>query len=60
MLKSIDALSVDVDISKYDKDTELDVPIKVPKGINKLEPEIVKVRISTSEKKKKRHSAILK
>ncbi|MBL5767381.1 hypothetical protein B5V88_06990 [Heyndrickxia sporothermodurans] len=54
VLKSIDALSVDVDISKYDKDTELDVPIKVPKGINKLEPEIVKVRISTSEKKEEK------
>lgn len=50
VLKSIDALSVDVDISKYDKDTEIDVPIKVPKGINKIEPETVKVRLNISEK----------
>ncbi|MGE8207479.1 CdaR family protein [Heyndrickxia sp. NPDC080065] len=50
LLKTINALSVDVDISKYDKDTVIEVPIKVPKGVNKIEPAIAKVKLSISEK----------
>ncbi|GIN87081.1 hypothetical protein J6TS2_34670 [Heyndrickxia sporothermodurans] len=50
VLKTIDALSVDVDISKYDKDAVIEVPVKVPKGINRMEPGIVKVKLSISEK----------
>ncbi|MGV3467105.1 MAG: YbbR-like domain-containing protein [Heyndrickxia sp.] len=50
VLKSIDALTVDVDISKIDKDTDLTVPLKSPKGANKLDPGSVKVKVKVHEK----------
>lgn len=54
VLKDIKALSVDVDISKYDKDTEFDVHIKVPKGVNKIEPEVVRVKLNISDKEEEK------
>ncbi|MBU5213887.1 CdaR family protein [Heyndrickxia sp. FSL K6-6286] len=54
VLKDIKALSVDVDISKYDKDTEFDVHLKVPKGVNKIEPEVVRVKLNISDKEEEK------
>ncbi|MCM3455717.1 CdaR family protein [Heyndrickxia oleronia] len=54
VLKDINAISVDVDISKYDKDTEFDVHLKVPKGVNKIEPEIVRVKLNISDKEEEK------
>jgi len=50
VLKSMDALTLDVDISKIDKDTDLTVPIKSPKGVNKLDPGSVKVKVKVHDK----------
>jgi len=50
ILKSIDALTLDVDISKIDKDTDLSVPLKTPKGVNKLDPGSVKVKVKVRDK----------
>lgn len=54
VLKDIKALSVDVDISKYDKDTEFDVHLKVPKGVNKIEPEVIRVKLNISDKEEEK------
>ncbi|OJH16862.1 hypothetical protein BLX88_22265 [Bacillus obstructivus] len=54
VLKDINAISVDVDISKYDKDTEFDVHLKVPKGVNKIEPEVVRVKLNISDKEEEK------
>ncbi|GIN20627.1 MAG TPA: YbbR-like domain-containing protein [Bacillus bacterium] len=51
-LKSVNEIEVEVDVSKVSKDEELDVPIKRPDGINKITPEIVKVKIVTDKAKK--------
>lgn len=53
-LKEINAISVDVDISKYDKDTEFDVHLKVPKGVNKIEPEVIRVKLNISDKEEEK------
>lgn len=54
VLKEINAISVDVDISKYDKDTEFDVHLKMPKGVNKIEPEVVRVKLNISDKEEEK------
>lgn len=54
VLKDINAISVDVDISKYDKDTEFDVHLKMPKGVNKIEPEVVRVKLNISDKEEEK------
>jgi YbbR domain-containing protein len=49
ILKLIDSITVNVDISKIDKDTELDVPLLNPKGVNKIDPETVKVKVKVGD-----------
>lgn len=53
-LKEINAISVDVDISKYDKDTGFDVHLKMPKGVNKIEPEVIRVKLNISDKEEEK------
>ncbi|MBS4174785.1 CdaR family protein [Bacillus sp. FJAT-49736] len=50
VLKSIDELTLDVDISKIDKDTDLTIPLKSPKGVNKLDPATVTVKVKVQDK----------
>lgn len=50
VLKTIDALTLDVDISKIAKDTDLTVPLKSPKDVNKLDPGTVKVKVKVRDK----------
>lgn len=50
-LQSVNEIEVEVDVSEVTKDTELDVPIKRPQGINKITPERVKVKIVTDRAK---------
>lgn len=52
-LAGIEALPVNIDISKITKDTTIDVPISLPDGINKVDPEMVTATIKVEEKKMK-------
>ena len=49
-LGSIDAIEIAVDISKIREDTELEVPIKYPAGVNKITPEKIKVIIKAAKR----------
>ncbi|RWR13993.1 CdaR family protein [Siminovitchia fortis] len=53
ILQKVDEIEAEVDVSKITKDEELDVPIIRPDGINKITPEIVKVKVVTDKAKKK-------
>ncbi|HLU21720.1 MAG TPA: CdaR family protein [Bacillaceae bacterium] len=50
VLQDIDELNVSVDVSNIREDTELEVPIQYPIGVNKISPNKVVVKI-TAEKK---------
>ncbi|KYC73944.1 CdaR family protein [Heyndrickxia coagulans] len=50
-LAGIEALPVNIDISKITKDTTIDVPISLPDGINKVDPKMVTATIKVEEKK---------
>lgn len=52
VLQSVNDIEVEVDVSKVTKDTEMDVLIKIPEGINKITPEKVKVKVVTDKAKK--------
>lgn len=52
-LAGIEALPVNIDISKITKDTTIDVPISLPDGINKVDPEMVTATIKVEKKKMK-------
>lgn len=51
ILKDIDELEVSVDVSGIHEDTEVEVPLKVPVGVNKVTPEKIKVKIIAEQKK---------
>ena len=53
-LKGIEKIEVPVDISGITEDTELEIPLKLPEGVNKLTPEIVKVNITVDKTNEER------
>lgn len=50
VLEGIHELEVPVDISKIKEDTEIEVPIKYPAGINKITPDRIKVKVTAAKK----------
>jgi YbbR domain-containing protein len=49
-LSGIETLPVNIDISKITKDAKIDVPISLPDGINKVDPEMVTATIKVEPK----------
>lgn len=49
-LDALKELEVSVDVSNVKGDTELEVPIKYPAGVNKVTPDKVKVKVATGKK----------
>jgi YbbR domain-containing protein len=49
LLRSINELTAEVDLSEIEKDTTIDVPLKLPEGVNKTTPEQVEVKIDLKE-----------
>lgn len=50
ILEPMKEFELEVDVSKIDKTTELDIPFKYPAGINKITPEKVTVKIIAEKK----------
>lgn len=48
-LQNIDKIEVPVDISEITEDTELDIPLTIPEGVNKLTPETIKVNVTVEK-----------
>ncbi|MBO0994167.1 CdaR family protein [Bacillus sp. SD088] len=51
VLKEIDELEVTVDISNIQEDTEIEVPIERPEGVNKITPETILVKVTADQQK---------
>lgn len=51
VLKDIDELEVSVDISNIHEDTEIEVPVEKPVGVNKITPENIQVKVTADKKK---------
>lgn len=49
VLKEIDELEVSVDISNIHEDTEIEVPIEPPAGVNKITPENITVKVTADK-----------
>ncbi|MBS4201648.1 YbbR-like domain-containing protein [Bacillus sp. FJAT-49732] len=54
ILKDVDEVEVTVDVSGIREDTELEVPIKYPLGVNKITPDKIKVKILTEKKQEEK------
>ncbi|MCR2823759.1 CdaR family protein [Lederbergia panacisoli] len=50
ILQNVDELEVTVDVSDIHEDTEIEVPIKYPLGVNKITPDKIKVKILAEKK----------
>lgn len=50
VLDQTDSVRVEVDVSNIQKDTELTVPVIISKGISKVDPKTVKVKINVDDK----------
>ncbi|MBS4210017.1 CdaR family protein [Bacillus sp. FJAT-50079] len=50
ILQSINEIEVNVDVSGITEDTEIEVPVKAPSGVNKLTPETITVKIVAEKK----------
>lgn len=50
ILEELKDLELEVDVSKIDKTAEIELPLKLPEGVNKITPESVKVKIITEKK----------
>jgi YbbR domain-containing protein len=53
LLRTINELTAEVDLSEIDKDTTIEVPLKLPEGANRTTPEQVEVKIDLKEVEKK-------
>lgn len=53
LLRSINELTADLDLSDVKKDITIDVPLNLPEGVNKTTPESVEVKIDLKEVEKK-------
>lgn len=51
ILAGIEELEVPVDVSNIHEDTEFEIPLKFPTGVNKITPDKIKVKIIAEEKK---------
>ncbi|MFK4996633.1 YbbR-like domain-containing protein [Bacillus sp. N9] len=58
ILQSINEIEVSIDVSGITEDTEIEVPIKAPSGLNKLTPETIIVNIVAEKRCKSRLSPI--
>ncbi|MBS4196594.1 CdaR family protein [Lederbergia citri] len=54
VLQNVDELEVTVDVSGIREDTEIEVPIKYPLGVNKITPDKIKVKILAEKKLEER------
>jgi len=54
ILKDVEELEVTVDVSDIREDTELEVPLKYPLGVNKITPDKIKVKILTEKKQEEK------
>ncbi|MCJ7840010.1 CdaR family protein [Lederbergia sp. NSJ-179] len=54
VLKDINELEVSVDVSNIEQDTEVEVPLNIPEGVNKITPETIKVKITADKEKKEK------
>ncbi|MBS4179098.1 CdaR family protein [Lederbergia citrea] len=50
ILQDVNELEVSVDISNIQEDSEIEVPIKYPLGVNKITPDKIKVKIIAEKK----------
>ncbi|WP_409252568.1 YbbR-like domain-containing protein [Bacillus sp. SCS-153A] len=53
LLRSINELTAELDLSNVKKDTTLELPLILPEGVNKTSPEVVEVKINIKEAEKK-------
>lgn len=53
LLRSINELTADLDLSDVKKDITIEVPLNLPQGVNKTTPESVEVKIDLKEVEKK-------
>jgi YbbR domain-containing protein len=53
VLNNLNELSAEIDLSGLEKDTTIEVPLKLPDGVNKTTPETVKVKIDLKEVEEK-------
>ncbi|TYR73315.1 YbbR-like domain-containing protein [Rossellomorea vietnamensis] len=53
LLRSINELQAELDLSEVTKDTTIEVPLELPEGVNKATPEQVEVTIDIKEVEKK-------
>lgn len=51
VLEQIDELEISVDVTDIHEDTELEVPIQYPTGVNRITPDRIVVNITAEEKK---------
>jgi YbbR domain-containing protein len=58
VLKSTEAVRVEVDVSKIDKDSILTLPVIISEGIKKVTPELVKVNIKVNKEEGKDFSGL--
>jgi YbbR domain-containing protein len=53
VLSTLNELAAEIDLSEINKDTTIEVPLKLPDGLNKTTPETVKVKIDLKEVEEK-------
>lgn len=50
VLRDLNEIEIPIDVSNIHEDTEMEVPIKYPEGVNRIAPDKVKVEITTAKK----------
>ncbi|CAM4109997.1 CdaR family protein [Lederbergia lenta] len=50
VLQDLNEIEISVDVSNIREDTEMEVPIKYPEGVNRITPDKIKVEITTAKK----------